>query len=81
MMPFERQYSSISYEMIDDEQKGQKGTMYAEKIRNERGSHQDSLDRIREESQQNLKGKIDTSQEKVNELSATSGRIMERYNG
>jgi hypothetical protein len=80
MMPFERQYSSISYEMMDDDQKGQKGTMYAEKIRNERGSHQVSLDRIREESQQNLKGKIDTSQEKVNELSATSGRIMERYN-
>ena len=81
MMPFERQYSSISYEMMDDDQKGQKGIMYAEKIRNERGSHQDSLDRIREESQQNLKSKIDTSQEKVNELSATGGRIMERYNG
>ena len=81
MMPFERQYSSISYEMMDDEQKGQKGIMYAEKIRNERGSHQVSLDRIREESQQNLKSKIDTSQEKINELSATGGRIMERYNG
>ena len=80
MLPFEMQYSSISYEMIDDEQKGQKGTMYAEKIRNERSSHQDSLDRVREESQQSLKSKIGTSQEKVNELSATSGRIMERYN-
>jgi len=80
MLPFEMQYSSISYEMIDDEQKGQKGAMYAEKIRNERSSHQDSLDRVREESQQSLKSKIGTSQEKVNELSATSGRIMERYN-
>ena len=80
MLPFERQYSSISFEMVDDEQKGQKGIMYADKVRNERGSHQDSLDRIREEFQQVLKRKIDSSQGKVNELSVTSGRLMERYN-
>jgi hypothetical protein len=80
IMPFERQYSSIYYEMINDETKSQRGLVYTDRIRQERGTHQDKLDSVREESQGNLKQKINTSQGKVNELSITSGRLMERYN-
>ena len=80
MMPFEKQYSSIYYEMINDEAKAQKGLSYAERIRSERTNHQHKLDSVREESQKNLKQKINSSQAIVNELSVTSGRLMERYN-
>ena len=80
MLPFERQYSSICYEMLDDVQKGEKGKIYANQIRSERSSYQDELSRIRENAQEKLKGKIDSSQVKINELSVTSGRTMNRYN-
>ena len=80
MMPFEKQYSSIYYEMINDEAKAQKGLSYAERIRSERTNHQHKLDSVREESQKDLKQKINSSQAIVNELSVTSGRLMERYN-
>jgi len=80
MMPFERQYSSIYHEMISDEAKAQRGSAYSERIRKERNDHQAQLDLIREDSQNNLKFKINSSQDKVNELSVTSGRLMKRYN-
>ena len=80
MLPFDKQYSSIYYEMISDETKAQKALNYTDRIRNERSDHQHKLDAFREESQENLKRKINSSQEKVNELSVTSGRLMERYN-
>jgi len=80
MLPFERQYSSITHDMKDDFQKGQKGKEYAENIRNERSSYQVELNKIRESAQEGLKNKINSSLEIINELSVTSGRAMKIYN-
>ena len=70
----------LRHNWVSDEAKAQRGSAYSERIRKERNDHQAQLDLIREDSQNNLKFKINSSQDKVNELSVTSGRLMKRYN-
>jgi len=80
MLSFDKQYSSISYEMMDDFKKSEKGTIYSGQIRSERSSYQNDLDKTRKDSQHILNTKINSSQVKINELSVTAGRLMARHN-
>ena len=79
MLPFEKQYSSIFSEMIDDFKKVQEKRVYKDKIFSERSNHQSSLDEIRTGNQEKLKEMIDNSNDIVNELAITQGRRMEIY--
>ena len=80
MLPFEKQYSSVFSEMIDDIQKTEAKSTYKDKIFSERNNHQSNLDEIRTETQKKLKEMIDNSNDIVNELAITQGRRMEIYN-